>query len=55
MRVCVVCDQSNIQHGLIVNGKLVCLDCARRIAKVLGPERPVEGLTDRLLDGTQAR
>jgi hypothetical protein len=32
----VICDQGGIQHGLIVNGKLVCLTCARRIAKVLG-------------------
>ena len=55
MRTCVVCEQSDIQHGLIVNGKLVCLTCARRIAKAIGAERPAEGLTDRLLDGTQAR
>ena len=36
MRTCVICDQADIQHGLIVNGKLVCLPCARRIAKALG-------------------
>lgn len=38
-RTCVICDQPDIQHGLIVNGKLVCLICARRIAKVVGAER----------------
>jgi hypothetical protein len=38
-RKCVVCDQADIQHGLIVNGKLVCLICARRIARVVGAER----------------